>query len=417
MRRVQVIGIGDDGAAGLSPKARSLVDEAQLLIGGERHLSFFPDHSAEKIVTKSNLAEIADHARAASDAGRRVVVLASGDPLFYGIGSYLANKLGRDRVEIMPAVSAMQLAFARAGISWQDATLVSVHGKPMKNLFPAVEDSSVIGIFTDEENSPPAIARHLLDKGFDGFEAIVCENLDGQDERVRSFSLGELARVSDIGSLNVLILKRVEAGPAPVDAAKLGLFGIPDDQFVYRQPKKGLITKVEIRVLSLAKMAIQPDHIVWDIGAGSGSVTVEAARLASKGHVYAIEKNKPDFELIRTNLERFGIANATCVNARAPETIAEWPAPDAVFIGGSAGELSEICAIIHGKQKPGARLVINTITLENQSLAFQVMKDLGYEIDATLVNISRSSPILDMTRFDALNPITIFCGVKGGPGK
>lgn len=409
---IHIVGIGDDGAASLSARTRAIVEGAELLMGGERHLAFFPDHRAEKILVKSNLAEIADRARTESDAGRRVVVLASGDPLFYGIGSYLIGKLGRDRVEIIPHVSAMQLAFARAGFSWQDAALVSVHGKPVKNLFPAVEDADVIGIFTDEENSPSAIARHLIEKGLANFEATVCENLDGSAERIRTFALAALASVADISSLNIVILRRLASPPPSVDLEALGPFGIPDELFVYRQPKKGLITKIEIRVLALSKMAIRPDAIVWDIGAGSGSVTVESARLASRGHVYAIEKNKPDFELIRTNLERFRVANATAVNARAPEGLDAWPSPDAVFIGGSGGELREIAAIAHAKQKPGARLVVNTITLENQALAHETMKSLGYDYDVTLVQIARSSPILDMTRFDALNPIAIFCGTK-----
>lgn len=409
---VRVIGIGDDGARSLAAAAIDHVRAAQILAGGERHHAFFPDFSGERFVVKSNLAELVALIRERR-AAARIVVLASGDPLFYGIGSYLVEKLGRDAVEIVPHVSSMQLAFARAAIPWQNATLVSLHGKPIRNLMPAVEDAETVGIFTDETNTPAAIAQLLLDKDRKDFTAFVCENLDGPDERVRAFTLPDLAsNTHAIAPLNVVILKRIESAPAAVDLTRLAVVGIPDDDFIYRSPQKGLITKFEIRVLSLAKLNLRPDSVVWDIGAGSGSVSVEAARLAPRGRVFAIEKNKPDFELIKTNLDRFVVRNVTAVNGRAPEMIDAWPAPDAAFIGGSGGELKEICSIIAAKQKPGSRLVINTITLENQALAYESLKGLPYDIDATLVNVSRSTPILNMLRYEALNPIAIFTGVR-----
>lgn len=414
--RVHVIGMNDDGPAGIAPATVRLIEQAELLFGGERHLAFFPVGKAQKTVVKSNLKEVAQAIKDAMGK-KRIVVLASGDPLFFGIGKYLASRLGPERLEVIPAPSAMQLAFARAGESWEDAALVSVHGKPLENLDGPAMEAAKLGVFTDEKNSPAAIASHLLSLGCGDFRALVCENLGGEDEKISRYpGLAELAK-AETGPLNVLILVRKgEEGSAPaaLDPARIPVMGIPDGMFVYRQPKKGLITKVEVRVVSLAKMALKPGDAVWDIGAGSGSVAVEAARLVGpEGRVYAIEKNREDYELISTNLRRFGVSDriqALC--AKAPEGIGGWSPPDAVFVGGSGGELEAILELAKSKLKPGGRIVVNAITAETFAAASAWFKASGMSWEMTLLNVSRSAPILDMTRFEALNPIFILSGAS-----
>jgi precorrin-6B C5,15-methyltransferase / cobalt-precorrin-6B C5,C15-methyltransferase len=394
--KVTIIGIGDNGVDSLSREALRQVSEAEVLLGGERHLQFFPDHPAEKLTVRDNLKEIA--ARLQTET-RRVVVLASGDPLFYGMAGYLATKIGRDRLEVLPNISSMQLAFARLKESWHDAALVSCHAKPIEDAIDVIRDAKKVGIFTDDQNTPGRIARELLKAGIGGFRAHVCENLGGRDERISAWNLAELAEQS-FSPLNVLVLtKKAET---PTHEQREWSFGIPEEAFYQRQPLKGLITKTEVRVISLAKMRLRPGNVVWDIGAGSGSVSVEAALLGAT--VWAVEKNKEDCDIIRRNIEKFNTPQVTVIHGIAPAVLADLPDPDAVFIGGSGGEMSELVRICRDRLLPGGRLVINVATMEN----------LG-EVparDVTLVQISRTRPILDLHRFEALNPVFIACWEK-----
>lgn len=394
--KIVVVGLGDNGVDSLSREAMRAVSEAEVLFGGERHLEFFPDHPAEKVAIKDNLKEVA--ARLGAET-RRTVVLASGDPLFYGIAGYLATKVGRERMEVLPNLSSMQLAFARLKESWHDAALVSCHAKPIEDALDVIRDAKKAGIFTDNENTPGRIARELLKAGIGGFRAHVCENLGGVDERVTSCDLNELAGRS-FDPLNVLVLTR--QADAPALERRDWTFGIPEEAFYQRQPLKGLITKTEVRVLSLARMRLRPGNVVWDIGAGSGSVSIESALLGA--HVWAIEKNKEDCEIIRRNIDKFGTPQVSVVHGIAPAALADLPPPHAVFIGGSGGEMGELVRICRERLLPGGRLVVNVATLENLG---QVPAS-----DVTLVQVSRTRPILDLHRFEALNPVFIACWEK-----
>jgi precorrin-6Y C5,15-methyltransferase (decarboxylating) len=203
-----VVGVLDDGPASLSARALALVDQAEVLAGGERHLAFFPRHPAERIVLKGGLATAVERLRAGLGQ-RRQVVLASGDPLFYGIGKHLIERLGRNAVEVIPNLSAMQLAFARAKISWEDAALLSVHGRPAEAVVEAVRQSAKCGLFTDDRNTPAALAALFLARGVDNRRAYVCENLGGPAERVVETVLQGLVGQA-FAPLNVLILVREE---------------------------------------------------------------------------------------------------------------------------------------------------------------------------------------------------------------
>jgi precorrin-6Y C5,15-methyltransferase (decarboxylating) len=396
MQPVMIVGIGDNGADSLSREALERIAEAELLVGGERHLAFFPDHRGEKLAIRDNLKELAARLQAET---RRVVVLASGDPLFHGIAGYLANKVGRERLEVLPNISSMQLAFARIKESWHDAALVSCHAKPIDDVIDVVRDAKKVGIFTDDENTPARVARELLKAGIGGFLAHICENLSGRDERLTVCNLEELVDRS-FGPLNVLVL--IKKADAPPLLRRDWTFGIPEEAFYQRQPLKGLITKTEVRVLSLARLRIRPGNIVWDVGAGSGSVSIETALLGAK--VWAIEKNKDDCEIIRRNIEKFGTPEVTVIHGTAPAALADLPSPDAVFIGGSGGEMGEIIRLCRERLAPGGRLVVNVATLENLG---QVPAQ-----DVTLVQVSRTRPILDLHRFEALNPVFIACWEK-----
>lgn len=414
MNPVHVVGIGDDGAASLTEAACRIVEQAELLAGGERHLAFFPSHPAERLVLRSNLAEAALAIQRARET-RRVVVLASGDPLFHGIARYLMTKIPKEGLVIHPQASAMQIAFARAKESWEDALLLSVHAKALDEVLPRAAGARKVGLFTDDKNTPARIARWLLDAGEDGFRAIVCENLAGADERVTEWESLEALAGQSFSELNVVILlRRPKAPEGPGPLRRRYAFGIPEHEFFQREPHKGLITKTEVRVLALARMNLGPDAVVWDVGAGSGSVGIEAARLAPAGKVYAIEKNREDFDLISKNAERFGTRNLVPVQGIAPGCFREIPEdPDAVFVGGSGGDLGGLLDACLQRLRPGGRLVATFATAENLGACLAWAKSKGLPAESVLLQASRGKPLLEMTRFEGQNPVWIVSVEKG----
>lgn len=400
---VTVVGIGDDGCVGLTSRAANAIVRAQVLVGGERHLAFFPDFAGERIVLKGGLSQALKRtAELAED--HNVCVLASGDPLFFGIGGLVAKTLGAASVEIIPAPSSVQLAFSRLGLKWEDAEVISVHGRRLHGLATKLRRHRKVVVLTDEENSPARIATHLIEYGQSGWQAWVCENLGGTDERVREFSLDALAAADNIASLNVLVLVRtVSDWQAPATAPYFD-----DEAFARRMPKKGLITKKEVRLLSLARMGLRPDSVVWDIGAGSGSVSIEAALTTYDGRVYAVEVDDEGVEICRENVRRFGTDNVTVVPGRAPEALEGLEVPDAVFIGGSKGAMDSIIGACLERLAPGGRLVANAITLENVAEAYRAFRDRDLVPEVTLLQVSRAVPLARYLRYEALNPIQVF---------
>jgi len=402
-RAVTLVGIGDDGCAGLTSRAIGAVARAQVLVGGRRQLAFFPEHAGERIAITSGLAAVLDRcAELAED--RNVCILASGDPLFFGIGRLVLDRLGAEHVDVIPQPSSIQLAFARAGLPWDDAAFVSLHGRALEGCVARIARHRKVAILTDEERSPPRIAARMLAYGETGWRAWVCEALGGPDERVRRFTLGDLAAATDIAPLNVLVLVRSEPAWRPPPRIPF----LPEDAFARRMPKKGLITKREVRLLSLAALELRDDSVVWDIGAGSGSVAIEAARLAPEGRIYAIEVDPEGVAICEDNARSHGADNVRVIAGRAPEALADLEAPDAVFVGGSKGSMAAIVDAALDRLRPGGRLVVNAITLENAGESYQAIRARGLVPEVTLLQVARAEPLAHYLRYEALNPIQIF---------
>ncbi|MED4454697.1 precorrin-6y C5,15-methyltransferase (decarboxylating) subunit CbiE [Metabacillus fastidiosus] len=395
---IKLIGIGDNGQESLLPQYAQWIEESEVLVGGERVLAFFPNYQGEKITVKGGLKAIVERLQ---EENRPTVVLASGDPLFYGIGGYLSSKIN---IEVYPYLSSVQLAFSKMGESWQDAYFVSVHGRSMKGLAQRVDGRAKIALLTDAENSPNRIAEYLLTFGMTEYKAFVAENIGGENEQYRWFTLDEM-KEAEFSLLNVVILKRTEKGPE-------WSIGIEDEEFIQRKPDKGLITKKEIRTLSIGALNLQKTTVVWDIGTCTGSMAIEAARIATEGEVFAVEKNEADLENCLQNMKKFR-TDFTAVHGKAPERLDEFKDPDAVFIGGTAGGMEAILSICCERLKENGRIVLNAVTIENLSEALQAFKQNGFETTITLAQISRSKPILNLTRFDALNPIYIITAKRG----
>jgi len=409
-RKIHIIGIGDDGLDGLTAAARRLIDEADLLVGAENMLAKAPGGRAERLVIGSALDDVVERLSRAGD--RRVVVLASGDPLFYGIARYLCDKLGKDRFVVAPHVSSMQLAFARVKESWEDAYLTNLANQPIEKAIERIRVAAKAGLFTSESNPPPAVAQKLLDRRIDYFYAYVCENLGSPDERVTQGELGDIAS-ADFGPLNVMILVRKPNVPdRPSEAIGKRLFGNPDEAFLQSKPKHGLLTPAEVRAVALAQLDLGPMSLVWDIGAGSGSVSIEAAQIASGGAVYAIEMDVEEHALIQANALRFGVTNLVPILGRAPEAWSDLPDPDAIFVGGSGREISHMVELAYGRLRPGGRLVASVGGIEHVAAVHETLQRLSTDVALWMINVARGTYQLERVRLEAVNPTFLLAVVK-----
>ncbi len=418
----RVIGVLDNGVAGLSASALQALQEAQLVIGSRRVLEQFQailSHDVECRDLTGRLQAVVQWIVTAQDEGRRVVVLASGDPLCYGIGSYLIERLGRAAIEILPNISSLQLACSCLGQPWQDMKIVSVHARnsgewimgagPEHALYPvlqAVGRDSLVGILTSPANTPDRLARLLMSEGLaQDVEMAVAECLRQPEQRIHDWAPVADFSQRHFADPNVVLVRRYKT------AGQIR-FGFPDTYYHQRKPDKGLITKREVRAVSLALLQLTERSVVWDIGAGSGSVGLEAARLCPDGHVYAIEKNEEDVRIAGTNRLAMRVTNYTLVQGKAPLGLDAWPVPNAVFIGGSGGELRELMRYCLDRLADFGMLVMNFVTLENLALACEVLRACGLSWEVTQLQAARSRPILDMHRLQAENPVWIVAVIK-----
>jgi precorrin-6Y C5,15-methyltransferase (decarboxylating) len=423
--KCRIVGVLDDGVASLGTTALQHLRAAQLVIGGTRTLQLLAAHISPDAVQhdlSGALSQVPEWIRAAQAEGRRVVVLATGDPLCHGIAAYLASRLCIEAIEVMPNVSTLQLACARLGLPWQDMKFSSVHSKdagdwvpgspPNHGLYALLRDirqHDRLAVLTSPDNTPDRIARMLIAEGLaDEVEMAVAERLCQPEERIVSGMSLSAAAQMPFADPNGVLLWRTRLRAPQV------LLGLPDASFEQRHPEKGLITKHEVRAVSLARLQLRADSVVWDIGAGSGAVGLEAARLCRNGHVYAIEKNADDAAIVQRNRLAMGISNHTLLHGKAPEGLQAWADPDAVFVGGSGGELAELIALILKRLQPQGWLVMNFVTIENLGVAVATLKEQRASWDVLQLQGSRSKPILHMHRMAAENPVWIVCAQTGG---
>jgi len=419
----RIIGVLDNGVAGLTPAALAHLQRADLVIGAERTLALFEaalPAQAERHDMGGQLSSVPAWIAQARNAGRRVVVLATGDPLCHGIGSFLIGKLGLSACEILPNVSTLQWACARLGLAWQGAKICSVHSKDagewspgatpehgLYALLQAVRAHDLLAVFTGPDNTPARIARMLVSEGLgEAFQLSIVTQVFQNEKIIGPLSASQCVAV-EAADPNVVILQRCQPRKQEIR------FGLDDSEFIQRKPEKGLITKREVRAVSLARMQLRSDSVVWDIGAGSGSVGLEAARLCPLGHVYAIEKNIDDAANTLQNRQQLGISNYTLINANAPSGMDAWPDPDAMFVGGSGGELEELIRTGLQRLKPNGWLIMNFVTFENLNVALTTLGALGAVWDVTQLQASRSQPILHMHRLQAENPVWIVSAQRG----
>ena len=408
--KIHVIGIGDDGLSAVTPNVRELITGAQVLLGTERTLSLMPESKAERHVIPTDLNQLVATIQAAGK--KRIVMLIHGDPMFYGLARYVCEKLGKERFEVVPHVSSMQLAFARVMETWEEAYLTNLANHPLDSVLEKIRTAQKVGMFTTDQCGPAEVAKGLLGRKIDYFTAYVCENLGARDERVTRGTLAEIA-TQKFDPLNVMILVRDPDAPdRPRDAVGRRLFGNPDEAFLQSQPKYGLLTPAEVRAIALAQLDIAPSSTVWDVGAGSGSVSIEAAQMAHDGAVFAIEMDAEEHGLIQSNTERFGVSNVTAVLGRAPEAFAELPDPDCVFIAGAGREISRLSDAAFKRLRKGGRLVINTTSLDHLSELRQAFGGGSADVRVWMINLARGTDQLDRLTFEPLKPSFLLAVTK-----
>lgn len=400
--------MGLEGAAGLSETTRKIVDRAMVLVGSERHLSHFPHNPAQRLVLgsfKTAIAQIRQHL----NDGQFIVILVTGDPLFFGLGRLLIAEFPPERLSFHPHFSCVQLAFNRIKVPWQDARVISAHGRSLDELTRALQKGEEkIAVLTDTTNTPGAIARIYLALDLPiPYDFWVCEDLGGSNECVQRYTLKELQERS-FAHLNVVVLLRQERSAThPLDPSQLPLFGLPDSLFLSFRDRPRLMTKREVRAIVLSQLSLQPNQIVWDIGAGTGSVSIEIARLCPMSQVYAIEKTAIGRSLIEQNCQRFQVQNVTPIHGAAPKILNALPPPQRIFIGGSGGHLPEILEVCVEKLQPHGVLVAAFATLEHLNTCLMELRDRAWNYRLLQLNLSHSVPVGSLTRFAPLNPVTI----------
>ena len=405
--KCQIIGILEDGLQSLSQPAIDYLKTADLLIGSPRFMDAVQGLLKEDVKKQDftgKIMQVPNWVQTALEQNKQVVVLATGDPLCHGIGSFIVKKLGIENCNILPNITMFQVAFSRLGLAWQNVKISSIHSNfehGMRDLLEDCRSNDIIACYTSPNNSPARIAHMLsCEKMQDQFEMLIASRLTTDDEQLTGWLA--IDEVITQPNPNLVILKRIKPIQNNI------LFGLADASYMQRKPDKGLITKQEVRAVSLAKLQLKHNSIVWDIGAGSGSIGLEAAHLCPKGRVYAIEKNTADFEIILQNQAKSSLSNYHVEQGKAPDGLDAWENPDAIFIGGSGGNLAGLIELCLSRLNIGGTLVMNFVTIENLNVAIETLKPLkNIKWHFIQMQISRSKPILNMQRLQAENPVFI----------
>jgi precorrin-6Y C5,15-methyltransferase (decarboxylating) len=391
-RWLSIVGVGEDGIDGLTPAARSLVEQAAFVVGGERHLALMGPLAAAKLVWPSPIEEALE--AIAARRGQPVSVLASGDPFFFGVGSMLMRRFPPHEMICIPAPSAFALAAARLGWSEQDCALASLCGRPLEAIIPQVHHGARILALSWDGSTPHKLAALLTALGMGRSNLTVCEAMGGPRERIRSARADRFG-LDDIAALNTIALEVVADEGARVLPRSPGL---PDDWFEH----DGQITKRDIRAITLAGLMPQRGEMLWDLGAGSGSVAIEWMLADPANRAAAVEARPDRAQRIARNAMSFGVPALNIVAGAAPAALAGLPQPNAVFIGGGANAP----ALVERAQDAlprGGRLVVNAVTLETQAACVDWRARSGGEL--VQISVAHGEPVGRFTGWRPAMPV------------
>ena len=398
-RWLSIIGIGEDGLAGLTATARTLLDTAEVLIGGKRHLAMIPDDGRERHAWPTPMQLLIDDI--GRFRGRPTAVLASGDPMCFGVGKHLAKKVRADELTIIPAPSAFSLAAARLAWSLPDTTCFTLHGRPVESLACHVYPGARLLMLAHDQRTPGEVSQWLTSHGFGRSEMTALAHMGGDREARFDGSADDWTHdVPDLHTLAVTCIAGPEASWLPRTA------GLPDEAFEH----DGKMTKREIRALAIARLMPHQDALLWDIGAGCGSICVEWLRAAPHSQAIALEPVAERRAMAARNAAALGVPHCDIRDARAPDALADLPAPDAVFIGGGLAP-DTIEKAIAGL-KSGGRLVAHAVTLESEAVLLATHAQHGG--DLVRLSVDRAAPVGPYYGWRPAMPVTQWAWVKAG---
>jgi precorrin-6B C5,15-methyltransferase / cobalt-precorrin-6B C5,C15-methyltransferase len=396
---LSIVGIGEDGLASLKTEARAAIDRASMLVGGERHLAMIPDDGRERKTWTSPLMDLVHEIIARR--GEKICILATGDPQHFGIGVTFTKRLPIEEVEIFPSPSAFSLAAARLGWDLSRTNCLTLHGRPLELLIPYLTHEAKIIALSDSGSTPNEVARLLCLRGYGQTELTVLEHMGGMDEKTTRFTAQD-AGPMQFRDFNTVALKCASDPNAPQVSH---LPGLPDSVFAH----DGQLTKQEIRSVTLAALMPLPDQLLWDVGAGCGSIGIEWMRCHPNNRAIAIESHKERLGFIEKNILELGVPGLIIVPENAPDALHNLPAPDAIFIGGglSAEGLFETCWT---SLNPGGRLVANAVTIEGETILFNQHNLYGGSL--TRIDISRAEKIGKFTSWKPFRQVTQYRLIK-----
>lgn len=395
MSWLTVIGIGEDGLDGISRAARALIEQAEVLVGSARHFAFAPQSFAKRLAWRQPLEETLPEIAACE--GRRVVVLASGDPLWYGVGALLLRRFGREAVLVLPAPGAFSLAAARMGWPLAECTMLTLHGRPLARLALCLAPGARLLALSEDGSTPASVAALLTQSGWGESAITVLEHMGGTKER-RIEGRASTWKGSRVADLNTLAIECVAGSDARPHSR---LAGLPDD--AYRHD--GQLTKRVVRAATLAALAPLPGETLWDVGAGCGSIGIEWLRGGGR-HAIAIEREPVRIALIAENAAALGVPELEIVAGEAPAALETLPQPDAVFLGGGAGTPG-LFEAGWSRLRVGGRLVANAVTVEGE--ARLVAWRAAYGGRLTRIAVSEAEPLGGGTAWRPLLPVTQLC--------
>jgi precorrin-6Y C5,15-methyltransferase (decarboxylating) len=397
MKMVHVVGLGLS-RENLTEAQLKIIEKAQLLVGGKRHLGYFPEHPAQKLSIGADMKDLLSRIRETASS-QRVVVLASGDPNYYGIGPRLVEALGAEHVVIHPNITTVQAAFSRLKLSWHDVEVVSLHGRDWEALREAMVRCPKLAVYTDPTHTPAGVARFLKDNGWGEARLCVLEDLGQETEKI-TWLPPDHAADKDFSPLNLVVI--LKERPAPT-ATPLHL-GMPEDAFTR---ERGLITKTEVRAVVLAKLALHAGQCLWDVGAGCGSVGLEASLLIRPGKIFAVEQKASRVKQIMANRDRLGVQNMDVICGEAPEALKGLPTPDRVFLGGGSHQLEGILSLVLQSLPDHGRLVMTAALMESVQRGQTLIEKKGWEAEITQLQINRGHRLGIGIHLEAINPVWI----------
>lgn len=399
---LSIVGIGEDGLAGLNGVGRSLLDQADILVGGERHLSMLPSADPREQLRWTAPIE-ASVSQIMQRRGQAICVLASGDPMCYGIGVTLTRRIPVAEMTIVPAPSAFSLACARLGWALSDIETLSLCGRDLALLNAVLYPGAQLLILSADKLTPATVAQHLTQQGFGASQITVLEGMGGLRERVTAAIAADWT-ATDLADLNTIAITCLPSTPLPLCLSPR-CPGLPDMAYHH----DGQLTKREVRAMTLTALAPSPGQLLWDVGAGCGSIGIEWMRSDRRCRAIAIEQHPMRLRSIAENAIGLGTPDLKIIAGAAPVALQGLPAPDAIFIGGglTTPELFETC---WQALRPGGRLVANAVTVESEQLLFQWQQQWGGELSR--IAIQRAEPVGKFLGWKAMAPVTQWSVIK-----